>query len=112
MFRINLDSLYKVVGSCINNATDEFCPVLVKIVQPRIIDKNDGCQYLLQIWSKQGELVFERKLKEPVANWSFSSGMFLFQEEIGSCSVFIVKVVEDLCPTLFEVVLPKATFYK
>ena len=32
MYRINLDSLYKVIGSCSGNSNAEFCAVLVQIV--------------------------------------------------------------------------------
>ena len=110
MYRINLDSLYKVIGSCSGNPDAEFCAVLVEIVQKEIAKRTDAGKkkFLLQVWSNQGELVYERKLAEPVANWSISTNKLLFQEEIGSSTVCVVKLSLDSRATLYEIELPQA----
>ena len=61
----------------------------------------------MQVWSNQGELVYERKLLEPVANWSISTDKLLFQEEVGSSTVCVVKLSLDSRATLYEIELPQ-----
>ena len=54
MFKVPLDKLYKLIASCQYNDESDFCPVLVKIVDQKVIEINGGKKYLLQVWDKQG----------------------------------------------------------
>lgn len=56
--------------------------------------KNDGYKYLLQVWSKSGELIFEKSLRQPVCNWNISSNIFIFQEKIDSSEIHVVRLYE------------------
>ena len=53
-FKVPLDKLYKVVASCNYNITNYYCPVLIEVVDRKILAKNGGLPYLLQVWDKQG----------------------------------------------------------
>ena len=63
MFKVPLHELYNVIASCNYNAENYFCPVLVKIIDQETLIKNDMYLYLLQVWSRKGEMVYERKLR-------------------------------------------------
>ncbi|CDW71887.1 wd-40 repeat protein [Stylonychia lemnae] len=61
-YQVNLTELYKVIGSCYLNAQMEFCPVLVQI-NHTLLKKEYGAEYLLQVWDRQGQKVYQRPLK-------------------------------------------------
>ena len=46
-YKVPLKKLYKVLASCQYNENGEFCPVLVEIKDPKILENNNGCPYLL-----------------------------------------------------------------
>ena len=60
------------------------------------------------MWAKNGELVFERKLDEPVTNWSISTNKFMFQESNQPNKIFVLHLVYEGIPTLYEITLPDA----
>ena len=55
--------------------------MLVKIIDETILDRMTRKAYLLQVWNKLGEMVFERSLNQPVANWNISGDIFMYQED-------------------------------
>ena len=63
MYSVPLDKLYKVIASCQYNDHGEFCPVLCKIIDPTVLRNNNGMEYLLQVWSNRGDMVFEKPLR-------------------------------------------------
>ena len=70
MYHVPLYKLYKVVASCLYEEGALFCPVLVKIIDLTVLKENEGKPFLLQVWSIKGEMVFERSLSMPPANWN------------------------------------------
>ena len=75
-----IKKLYKVIASCNYNENADFCPVLVEIIDDKILENNDGQPFLLQVWTKKGEMVFEMSFDHPVCNWNISNNKFVFQE--------------------------------
>ena len=65
-YRIQLSKLYEIVSSCNYNLKNKWCPVILKIGSS--LNKEDRIKarinndYLLQVWSVKGELIFERFL--------------------------------------------------
>ena len=47
MFKVPLNKLYKLVASCYYNEFGNFCPVLVKIVDDKVLEENRGMEFLL-----------------------------------------------------------------
>ena len=47
MYQVPLNKLYKVIASCQYEEGADFCPVLVKIVDKYILEKNDMHPFLL-----------------------------------------------------------------
>ena len=78
MFTVPLNRLYEVLASCQYNEDGYFCPVLVRIKDEKIRMKNNNFEYLLQVWNRKGEMVFERALRQPVCNWNISGNHFIF----------------------------------
>ena len=107
MYSVPLDKLYKVVASCQYNDNGEFCPVLCKIIDPTVLKNNKGMEYLLQVWSSRGDMVFEKPLREPISNWNISGDKFLFQENHTSTSVFVVRLFMDRPAIIFKFNLPE-----
>ena len=79
-YTVPLDRLYHVVASCQYQEGSDFCPVLVKIIDPFIVQKNEGCEFLLQVWSIRGDLIFEKPMNYPVANWNISGNVLTYLE--------------------------------
>ena len=73
-----LKKLYKVIASCNYNEDANFCPVLVQIIDKIILANNNLQPFLLQVWTKKGEMVFEMPLDYPVCNWNISNNKFVF----------------------------------
>ena len=101
MFKVPLHELYNVIASCNYNANNYFCPVLVRIIDEMTLIKNDNYPYLLQVWTQKGEMVFERKLREPVSNWNISGDKLIFQEKHDSSTIWVVKLFREKSPVLF-----------
>ena len=62
MYSVPLNKLYRIMASCQYNEDSKFCPVLIEITDPIILKKNNEMRYLLQVWSRKGDLLFERRL--------------------------------------------------
>lgn len=63
MDSVPLKKLYKVVASCNYNEKADFCPVLLEVIDKTILEHNNGCAFLLQVWTKNGDMIFERAMK-------------------------------------------------
>ena len=61
-FIVPLKNIYRVIASCNYNVMNSYCPVLVKIKDPHVLAKNGGKPYLLQVWDREGQMLFERAL--------------------------------------------------
>ena len=83
---------------------------MVKINNEGIIGQNEGKRYLLQVWSINGVMVFEKPLDKPVVNWNISRNKLLFQEDTFNSSneVYLVKLFIDKPPIVFKFSLPAA----
>ena len=69
---INLSQLYKVLASPQFRDTADFCPILVQIIDEEIIKNNDNKEYLVQVWDRKGQMIYERALRKPCSNWGIS----------------------------------------
>ena len=107
MYEIPLEKLYKVIASCQYEEGSDFCPVLVKIIDPKIMNvvnqQSQDCKFLLQVWTIKGEMVFERCLKEPPANWNISGNKLIYKEKASSDDIYLVKLFLDKQPALFKI---------
>ena len=106
MFKVPLNELYEVLSSCQYNEESDFCPILVRIVDDEICKNNNNFRYLLQVWTKKGDMVFEKPLRKPISNWNISNDKFVFQESIDDPVIYIVKLFLDAEPFLFKFKLP------
>jgi len=72
---VPLQKIREIVRSCHFDQNNLFCAVLSKVSDPRLKDKyGDGstkCNYLFEVWS-QGELLFQRPLKNKIRVWNTS----------------------------------------
>ena len=72
-----------------------FCGTLVRIVDPQILEHNQGLPFLLQVWKRGGQLIFEKPLKRPVCNWNVIENKFLFQEDPNIPVVHMIHLYEE-----------------
>ena len=107
MFKVPIDKLYTVMASCLYNEANYFCPVLVKVNDPKILQQTHQKEFLLQVWTREGKMIFERALDVPIMNWNISGNKFVFQETRQSRAIFIVKLFKDRTPMLFKFNLPE-----
>jgi hypothetical protein len=86
-----------------------YCPVLVRIKSDEIKKMQNGQEFLLQVWSKKGKMIFEKGLDRPVVNWNISTNKFLWQEEPASSTFYLLllpKKGEQERAYVYEVTLP------
>ena len=62
---------------------------------------------MLQVWTDEGELIFERALHKPVSNWNISEEKFIFQEDKDSEDIYVVRLFKKRQPLLFKITLPE-----
>ena len=93
--QVNLSELYEIVAGCFHTEDSEFCGVLVRIVNHEVLDLNDQKPYLLQIWKREGTMLFEKSLTKPVCNWNITKDKFIFQEEPSKPEIFMVSLFPD-----------------
>ena len=62
MYSVPLNQLYEVVASCNYDEKSNFCPVLIRIVDEKIKSFNPGKHYLVQVWTREGQIIFERAM--------------------------------------------------
>lgn len=62
---------------------------------------------MLQVWSKDGALLFERSLHKPISNWNITENKFIFQEDKDSEDIYIVNLFMDKQPQVFKITLPE-----
>ena len=51
-------------------------------------------------------MLFEKPLKQPIANWNISHDKFIFQETTYSSELYLVKLFDDSEAILFKFKLP------
>ena len=64
---------------------------------------------MMQVWDNQGEMVFERQLDKPVANWNISTNKFMFHESEDSDIIHVVHLRKNAHAVMFELKLPEQT---
>ena len=102
MYSVPLNKLYKIMASCQFNEDALYCPVLVEIVDETIQKVNDYRRYLVQVWTKKGDMIFEKPLNLPICNWNISGDKFIFQEESNKAEIYLVKLSLDKPSYLFK----------
>ena len=114
-YKVPLDGLYKVVASCNYTDSCDFSPVLLRIMcqdlKGMICPDDPEKEYLLQVWTKGGEMVFEKQLADPITNWNITGTVFLFQEfsdhkEVEQ-PITMVKLYLDKKPVVVNIALPE-----
>ena len=106
MYQVPLSRLYQIMASCQYDEGAKFCPVLVKINDDDIQANNNGCGFLLQVWTLKGEMIYEKPLDKPISNWNISEDTLLFTEEVDSTDVWLIKLFEDKQPIVYRFTLP------
>ena len=94
-YHVPLSKLYEVVASCLYEEGAKFCPILIKINNKDILENSGGKPFLLQVWTDEGEMIFERPLETPPANWNISGNKLIYLEETNAKVVHLVKLFVD-----------------
>lgn len=93
--------LYEIVDSCNYNTTEEFCPIILKLgkdLKTKVYNQDVAQSvfnikdYLLQVWSKTGQLIYERPMDKPVSAWNVHRDKIVFQESVESKQFFILCI--------------------
>jgi hypothetical protein len=67
---------------------------------------------LLQVWSDQGVLFYERKLVNKPYAFFMVGKVLILKEEASSDDVYVVKCSLKHSPTLFRVVIPLSSLFE
>ena len=101
-YDVPLDNLYKIIDSCNYAEGNKYCPVILAVgkdikPQQRLTD------YLLQVWDRQGQMLYERQLHRKLKNWGIFGDIFLFQEDNNKDDICFLKLRKDAPATLFTI---------
>ena len=64
-------------------------------MDPEVLRLNGNKEYLLQVWTRKGEMIFEKPLAKPVHNWNISDNKFTFHETKNSPDIYVVRLCND-----------------
>ena len=106
MYKVPLNNLYQVMYCCLHEENADFCPVVVKIIDETILKENQNLPFLLQVWTKGGEMVFERPLQNPPTIWSISDNKLVYVEAENQKEITLAKLFKDKEAVLFKFTLP------
>ena len=106
MYSVPLKKLYKVVASCNYNENALFCPVLLEVIDKTIKKNNNGFAFLLQVWTRNGDMIFERALETPCCNWNIANDKFMYQESHDSSDIYLVHLYMEKKAIVFKFTLP------
>lgn len=115
-FDINLNKLYKLEETLSNNKNSAFSLVLLRIVDPELIELNGKnkkgqlFKYLLQVWSQKGYLYYERKMAEKPCMMNIIGKVVIFKEDAEDNDVYVVKLRMQKHASLFKFTLPACCF--
>ena len=105
-YKVPLDELYVVMASCQFKENADFSPVLLRIVDDEIRAQNQEKSFLLQVWSRYGNMVFEKPMANPCTNWNISENIFVFSEKVDCETVWLVKLSLEKEPVVFKFNMP------
>ena len=88
---VPLDEVMKIEKHCFDNNNFSICPILIKIQSPDVKEIYGDKNYLLQIWKKNGERIYQKALKKPVRVWNISQAV----SRNGDCCFLYVLDQED-----------------
>ena len=64
-------------------------------MDPEVLRLNGNKEYLLQVWTRKGEMIFEKPLAKPVHNWNISDNKFTFHETKNSKDIYVIRLCND-----------------
>ena len=64
-------------------------------------------RFLLQVWTIEGQLIFEKPLEKPVANWNISRDILIFMEKTDSNVIWVVKLSMTNEPVVYKFNIPQ-----
>ena len=105
-YKVPINELYEVMASCQFKENADFSPVLLRIVDDEIRAQSQDKSFLLQVWSRYGNMVFEKPMKEPCTNWNISENIFVFSEKVDCKTVWLVKLSLEKEPVVFKFNMP------
>ena len=105
-YKVPLNELYEVMASCQYKENADFSPVLLRIVDKDILTLNQDAPFLLQVWSRYGNMVFEKPMMQPCSNWNISENIFIFSEEVNCSTIWLVKLGLEKEPVVFKFMMP------
>lgn len=117
-FNVSLEKLYKVESSCCYNEQSQFCPVVLKVGENLLGQdefKNgydDPYTHLLQVWSKNGKLVFEHKLKQAPYSINMCGTDLVWQEEKETCDIYLLRMHKKAPTRFFKFYLQNNELFK
>ena len=94
-FKIPLNKLYEIKAECRDTDSGNFCAVLLHVVDDEIKALNENKSYLLQVWKRGGQLIFERPLTKSLWCWNMTSEKFVFQENRYRREIFLISLYMD-----------------
>ena len=80
-YKVPLNELYAVRSTCCSNELNLYCPIVLEITNTELQKLYNGT-FLIQIWNKQGELLFERTRNTTLKCMSQVGNFFVFKRSI------------------------------
>ncbi len=95
-YLLDLD-LYRIKSHCnydpVSSKTTEFSIFQVEIVNEELQRYYQG-RFILEIWNKSGERIFQKVLKDEITQWKLYNNTFLYKGAPESPLIYIIWLKE------------------
>ncbi|CDW75601.1 wd-40 repeat protein [Stylonychia lemnae] len=75
---VPLTELYKIVDTCYANDNGQFITILLSVENEHLRVGYEGCKYVLQVWNKLKQRVYQQPLKERLKSWNSNNKYVIF----------------------------------
>ena len=80
-FNVDTSLLYDIEKTCVLSEANSYCPILLQ-VNDKDLQKQYGGEYVVQVWSNEKKLLYEKVRQSTIYSWSLVNNFFVFREEL------------------------------
>ena len=80
-FNVDTALLYEIEKTCVLSQANRYCPILLQVNDKELV-KEYGGEYVIQVWSDEKQLLYEKVRESTIYSWSLINNFFVFRDEL------------------------------
>ena len=80
-FNVDTALLYEIEKTCVLSQANRYCPILLQVNDKDLV-KEYGGEYVIQVWSDEKQLLYEKVRESTIYSWSLINNFFVFRDEL------------------------------